>query len=342
MAEEFLDLDEAKEITDEVIKLFSEELNESLNSRFAIFSTKVKNILNTIELEEKIQLNRENKQTVVYNANISDVKVRKAAFEGYLLIMQFREFLFNEVVDYRYYYDAQVNKKNVSKMISFKDSELYKYIKFGEEGIKLHPTALKSDYNTNNSNDLYNKYMTMFYNEFMSKKYMTASKSPGYYVVTEDIFNEYSKKNPGLHQKDKEDVYQLFNRGHVYENLDTSLTQLYNIENKKPTYTLMKNRHFGKFLKRDTIIASQGGDNPITNTSIKSNKANLYKYKTIVDQLKIIDKILDGKMKTKKELSLVIKPLFLSEEKYKTKKEINILLNNSIDLILNNLTKTVK
>lgn len=342
MAEEFLDLNEAKNITDEVINLFSEELDESLNSRFAIFSTKVKNILNTIELEKKIQLNRENKPFVVYNANISDAKVRKAAFEGYLLIMQFREFLFNEVIDYRYYYEVKVNKKNVSRMIPFKDSELYKYIKFGEQGIKLNPTALKLDYNTDNSNDLYNKYMTMFYNEFMSEKYMTASKSPGYYVVTKHIFNEYSKKNPGLHQQNNKNVHQLFNRGHVYESLDTSLTQLYNIENKKPTYILMKNRHFGKFLKRDTIIASQGGDNPITNTSIKSNKANLYKYKTIVDQLKTIDEILDGKMKTKKELSLVIKPLFLSEEKYKTKKEINILLNNSIDLILNNLTKTVK
>jgi hypothetical protein len=43
------------------------------------------------------------------------------------------------------------------------------------------------------------------------------------------------------------------------------------------------NYMFGKYLKRDNILASKGGDNFLTNTSIKSNQANLYNFKTIAN-----------------------------------------------------------
>jgi hypothetical protein len=46
---------------------------------------------------------------------------------------------------------------------------------------------------------------------------------------------------------------------------------------------MMDNYVFGKYLALDNIRASQGGDNPLTNTSIKSNQANLYSFKTIAN-----------------------------------------------------------
>jgi hypothetical protein len=38
---------------------------------------------------------------------------------------------------------------------------------------------------------------------------------------------------------------------------------------------------FGKYLRRDSVIASKGGDNFLTNTSVKSNQANLYNFDSI-------------------------------------------------------------
>ena len=49
------------------------------------------------------------------------------------------------------------------------------------------------------------------------------------------------------------------------------------------------------FLKRDTVVASKGGDNFLTNTSIKSNQASLYSYDTISQQLMLIYMMLESK-----------------------------------------------
>ena len=50
--------------------------------------------------------------------------------EAYLLIFKIREYLLNESINYRYYY----NTENTAKVIQFEENDILKYIKFGSSG----------------------------------------------------------------------------------------------------------------------------------------------------------------------------------------------------------------
>ena len=110
-------------------------------------------------------------------------------------------------------------------------------------------------------------------------------------IVRHAIMDRYFSNNPGLKTKDGK-RYQTFNMGHIYESLDLTITHTFMNFGEEKMDKYIDNYMFGKYLKRDKVIASKGGDNFLTNTSVKSNQANLYSFKTIANQLYLIQQML--------------------------------------------------
>ena len=151
-------------------------------------------------------------------------------------------------------------------------------------------------------------------------------------IVTSAIMDKYIKANPGLLSK-KTGNYQMFNRGHIYEAIDDAAATI--IKNDEDVSDeLMEKYVFGKYLALDTIIASRGGDNPITNTSIKSESADLYDYNTIKKQLEQIKYILDNGLISQEETSERIKDLFLEKTKFANEDDYERAAQKAFDKLL--------
>ena len=59
--------------------------------------------------------------------------------EAYLLIFKIREYLLNESINYRYYY----NTENTAKVIQFEENDILKYMKFGSSGLKMATSIIQ-------------------------------------------------------------------------------------------------------------------------------------------------------------------------------------------------------
>lgn len=227
------------------------------------------------------------------------------AAKGYMLIFKFREYLLSESINYRYYFidDSGVQIRN------FSDKQLLDFMTFQESRIGLNSTNLIK------SEDLKEKTsFTKMVNSYI-KQYTIPDKNDymqmiGYLnlrTVRKAIKMKY-KNNRGLGKSFDNRRYQTFNMGHIFESVDLSLTYwLMRKDERLNVDDLM----FGQFLKRDNIIASKGGDNYLTQTSIKSGNASIYSYNTVSNQLSQIWMLL--KNKNPQTIKDQIKKIFLDD-----------------------------
>ena len=336
MAENNILTDEQKRsITKLVTDSFAEDLQGQLQIDLINFMQRVNHILSQMKL---IKIN---KKWEFFNYND---KMNMLAAEGYLLIFNFRQFLLGEEIDYRYYFFD--GKEGASKAVSFSEKDILKYIKFGSSAIQLDSTSLKKA--TAKINVEYsafaNHYFTMYtvpeINDYMR---LIKSKNFSGRKVRKSIMDKYGKANPGLKKKGTRQ-YQFFNRGHIYEAIDSATSEIL----KKEEYAsneldeLMEKYVFGKYLIRDNIKASKGGDNPITNTSIKSMDADLYDYSTIRDQLIEIKYILSNGLINQEEISKKIEDLFLEKTKFSTEEDYEKAAEKALNKLLDTLKSNKK
>ena len=310
--------------------VFSEEINEEISINLIEFKRQIRLILNQMKFEKK-ELNQYKGHRIV-NLN---PRRQALAMRGYLLIFKFREYLLNEEINYRYYY--QDNEGNV-KATTFTEKDIAKYVKFGDEGIKIDPSKARyaevaQDYQKN-MDKFFKKYTVPDKNSYMQ----IAGKGYGR-VVRSNIMRTYEHLNPGL--RTKEGRYQMFNRGHIYEAIDTSLSLAIS-KNQTPQDKIIESYVFGKYLALDNIRASQGGDNPITNTSIKSNQADLYDFATIKTQLENILIILENGPKSVEQIQSIIEKLYLHKSKFIDEEDFQKTARMATEKILKDFEQQIK
>ena len=323
MADNILTEEQKKSITEMVADSFAEDLQGQLHMNLENFRSRVNYILSQMDL---VRIN--NKKWGFFNYT---TKNNSVAAEGYLLIFNFRQFLLNEEIDYRYYfYDG---KEGVNKAVSFSEKDILKYIKFGSSAIQMNPTALKKEEIDKQYSAFAQHYFKLYtvpdVNDYMR---LVTSKNYSGRIVRQAIMNKYGKANPKLH-KEGSRKYQLFNRGHIYEAIDDAAATI--IQNEEDVSDEIMERYvFGKYLAYDNIKASRGGDNPITNTSIKSESADLYDYNTIKKQLEKIKYILDNGLISQEETSERIKDLFLEKTKFANEDDYEQAAQKAFDKLL--------
>lgn len=321
-----------KAVEDMVNEAFQEDSKGLLQIDLNIFEKQVDYTLNLCKT----------KMRVIYHSN--SMKVKGLGFKNktntgpnriimanaYNLIFNFRRFLLDEAINYRYYYH---DSDGTIKAISLSENNILKYVKFGKLGMQLNPKLLKDA--KDQIDKQYSDAMTKYFNKYIPTKgqatsYFRSLEKYGY-IVRSNIMNQYESQNPGLRKKNKQ--YQIFNQGHIFEALDIAISHQLQL-NRQISDSQIKDDVFGSALAYDNIIASQGGDNAYTNTSIKSNQADLYDYQTIYKQLLIIKQIISSGFITTEEYKQKIAKLFLNQAKFDTKEEMEKVAEKALDKLL--------
>lgn len=321
MAENILTNAQKRSINRMVAKAFQEDLNGQLIINLESFKKQIDTIIKQMNLSEI------SKKWVFLNHT---ARQNFLALRGYILIFKFRQFLLEEEIDYRYYYfDPQAG---YSKAVSFKESDIVNYVKFGKSAIQINPTPLKKE----EIDKEYTAFISHFFTLYTVpdvNNYMRLISGTSYSgrVVRSNIMDKYVKSNPGLRKKNGQ--YQIFTRGHIYEAIDDAASEIM-IKEEDGSDDLVTKYVFGKYLAYDNIKATQGGDNPLTNTSIKSESADLYDYSTIKKQLIEIRQILDVGLVSPEEAEQRIENLFMNKTKYETETDYEASAQKALDNLL--------
>lgn len=313
----------------QVAKAFSEETENSLKIDLLEFKKQVDLILKQVKLEEVFHSGNPQKHK---GWKILNQTARKRALmaRGYVLIFKFREYLLNEKINYRYYFE---DKQGISHATTFTEDNIMKYIKFGNQSIQLDPSRAKLADVAGEYNDLINHFFNMYTNPD-ENRYMRVPEGAYGRIVRSSIMRQYEHSNPGLRTKNNR--YQMFNKGHIYEAIDISISDM--LEHNE-TEDVIESYVFGKYLSLDNVRASQGADNAITNTSIKSGGADLYDYSTIRNQLELIANILKGGLYTGEELASIIEQTFLHQSKFINEEDFHKAAENAVNKLLKDFEK---
>lgn len=310
-------------ILKQVNEAFTEQVSGELSINLISFQKQVQQILaESSRLAPVFSTKDPNRQKgITINRLVStriQMKQQRLLAKGYMLIFKFREFLLNEKINYRYYY----NDSEGAHATQFEEEDILKYIKFGKIAIELNPSELKTAVPAG----VYDALIQKYYGIFTGGGYMLAAKNGGSRLLAHSsIVKQYVGRNPGLINQSNPNSHQLFTAGHVYEAIDTAISAYVELQaNKLQNIPLNASQEekalagyvFGKYLAYDSIKASQGADNSLTNTSIKSGGADLYDYSTIIRQLQVIDSICSAGVLTSEQIQSEISKLFLHKSKF--------------------------
>lgn len=282
----YLSQSDISQIKRDIANLFSEETISSLSFVKGL-KTRINNILK--------QYTKNNKGKMEIDS--LNYTTQKFLGKGYVLIQEFRQLLLGEVLSYRYY-------QNVDGQISitdFQEDDILHYMKFTTGKIYINQNLHLKQHEANQ------EYIEKVNRVFPKiTKEMTRQKS-GYYV-NQNAINRY-KANPKL-------LGILYNEGHIFEAIDLAYSDLAKHDRlgTKGEDTIVKNYVFQKYLMRDTVRGSKGGDNPFENRSIKANSAGLYSFNSIYEDLVNISLMLE--LRSKAEIAQIIKSTFLDISKF--------------------------
>lgn len=248
-------------------------------------------------------------------------KKRELLAEAYLIIFKVREYLLDESIDYRYYYNTDDGGAGI---VSFQEEDILKYMKFGQFGLQILDSALKKQ----EKNTQYQSLLDLHYTNLMNG--LQKSTTGGFYLVHSAIMNKYEITNPGLRKKNNQ--YQVFTRGHIFEAMDIAFSEALQ-NNAISDFGAIEQAVFGKYLAYDSVAATKGGDNPLTMTQIKANAADILDYTTIIKNLQEILILLN--LKSREEMKMQIEKIFMDKDKYQSLNAFNNAANNAVDKLLN-------
>ena len=298
-------------INRKVQDIFEEETENKIQMDLSKFAKEIASMIKHFE----VQQNSNKFNTYAFKEDLrKDIAKRSAlAARGYMLIFKFREYITGQTINYRYYFqdhDGQVY------VCDFNEHRLLDFIEFfnSVDGIKIWSTKIQkqSIRATNILNNRFNAYTGNIPNRYFEY----ASEKGSSKQVTYEIMKKY-RGNLGLFQDPHTELNkrrrQIFNEGHIYESLDTTISYLIIHQNSSEklelTNKLIDDYMFGKFLSRDTVNAAKGPDNPFSGVSVKSNNANLYSFNAIGEKLYEINELL--KINNKAQIKQKINAMFL-------------------------------
>lgn len=324
-------------IQKEIEKIFVRENEQIIRIDLQQFQKRAQIILKNMKLQPVYHKSEKNEGKIKgYALQKQNIRNQRYAMEGYLLIMELRAYLFgNNPINYRYYYSDSQGKSHVKE---FTERELLHYVKFNASSIQINDALLRKEESTN-IKDSWEQYVQNYSSIFTQLAYIKRAKDGYGYVVRGTIMEKYGGSNYGLRQKDRKS-YQLFNLGHIYEALDNALSAAEQKGVELSNQNVIENYLFGKYLALDKVKASQGPDNRLTNTSIKSGRADLYDYSTIVAQLEDIVSILQDGYNDVGAQARIMK-IFLTDMNFEkiTGTDMQDTAEMILDKLLSNLTK---
>lgn len=336
MATKILTKQQINYIYKQVSKAFAEGTDKKLTINIKEFQKQINSIYSHLKLEETFHTSGKHKGYKLINLS---PRKQALAMKGYILIFKFRQFLLDEEINYRYYYQS----KDGIYVNEFTEDDIANFVKFNETGIQINPSAAKIS--PGEISSIYQSYIGQYFKTYTSGEendYMKRAKESPFRVVRSRIMSKYEFMNSGLRKKDGR--YQVFSEGHIYEALDTSLSLACineEVSDEDKLKIAMEVYTFGRFLAYDHIKASQGGDNAFTNTSIKSNVADLYDYYTIVKQLGQIKEILNNGLENKEMIANFIEKEYLHKDKVGEEK-LHQIVGTAVDKFMKEMEESLK
>lgn len=343
MADNILSTSQINTIKKAIAKVFIEEQDGNLKIDLLQFNQQANQI---------IKMAKYQKGMLSKNFEILNLTSRKQALlaKGYILIMEFRHYLFEEEINYRYYIKSKGDAPSYEKAVEFSENDISKYMKFNKDKIVFNESKLKeskiNEAYSNFASYYSNLYMTPDINDYM--RLIKGTKLPGR-IVRSNIMNQYYSQNPKL-KNVKTNRYQVFTRGHIMEAIDISTSQVLQTldgnaainENTASITSLMTQYMFGKNLNYDNVTASAGADNNITKTSIKATGADLYDYYTIVSQLSSIIDIINNGFNSEEERINTFQKMFMDKSKYISEEDFQNVAQKAYDKLLDDIDSQLK
>ena len=135
-AENILSQSQINTIKKAVARAFVEEQEGSLKIDLLQFKRQANQIIKMAKFQ---------KGMLSKNFEILNLTARKQALlaKGYILIMEFRHYLFDEEINYRYYIKADGDTSAYEKAVEFTESDISKYMKFRKDKIVFNESKLK-------------------------------------------------------------------------------------------------------------------------------------------------------------------------------------------------------
>lgn len=343
MADNILSTSQINTIKKAIAKVFIEEQDGNLKIDLLQFNRQANQI---------IKMAKYQKGMLSKNFEILNLTSRKQALlaKGYILIMEFRHYLFEEEINYRYYIKSGKDAPSYEKAVEFSENDISKYMKFRKDKIIFNEPKLKeskiNEVYSNFASYYSNLYMVPDVNDYM--RLIKNTKLPGR-IVRSNIMNQYYSQNPKL-KNAKTNRYQVFTRGHIIEAIDISISQVLQTLDSNATInediasitSLMTQYMFGKNLNYDSVAASAGADNNITKTSIKATGADLYDYYTIVSQLSNIIDIINNGFNSEKERINTFQKMFMDKSKYISEEDFQNVAQKAYNKLLDDIDTQLK
>ena len=322
----YLSQADIKLIQNKIIDIFGEETNKELSLNISALVDEINYIAQKVQIKE-FQSGSSKK----YRLKRSSIEKRRLMAEAYLIIFKVREYLLNEVINYRYYY----NTPDTAKVIEFKEDNILNFIKFGKEGLKIAENILKRQ----EENQQYQNLIDRHYMNLMAG--IQKASDSNFQLVHSNIMSKYENMNPGLRKQTGKGTgrYQVFTMGHVFEAMDIAFSEA--IENNQiDNYDAIEKYMYGKYLNYDSVPGTQGGDNPISMTQIKANAADLLDYNTLLKDLEVLKNIFNLNNIDKNKIRENIKNLYINNDKYQDINDLNNAINNALNKVINSINKS--
>lgn len=213
---------------------------------------------------------------------------------AYPLLMKFRQYLTQSEINYRIYSNfkdgnmvvAQFGTYDILEGLKLQNTKRGIVLGFNIEDIEKNQTRIEQLEN------FYNRYFPQIESidlsqDFKGGKQKKYTNKGSLWRVHKFIYQRYIGRNKGLKQK-KSNLYQVFNFGHLMEAYDITFTHILQMDTENiETINLRKveDIYFGDYLSRDNIKGFHGGDNPFTNTQIKTVRGDIMNLVTILKEL---------------------------------------------------------
>ena len=312
-----------EDISNNISEYFSEETFQFIKNNFLKMKQLLLNLKNSLDTNPS--------EDIMKNA--------------YRIIMIAREFFTGEEIFYRIYYALNDNKTSFNKPVSIyelTEQDILNIVYKEGEQLRIKSSfseMLKNKKNIVDREKIFEKHWNDLYTGFAEVDY----KGSTYYRVHKFIMEKYELQNSFLRKKDN--TYQIFNRGNIYESFDITIDDVYkkylpiinedvsNIENiYNRRKNIMKDKYFGVYLKKDSIGGFNIGDNNLA--QLKARKATLIKIASLKQYLLILLKIFDSNNINKKKIKEIIRKNFTNPELKKLTPDLNNFIDSRIDQLI--------
>lgn len=271
----------------------------------------------------------------ILSVNVKGPQAAKAAAKGYYYIQSFRNWLLKQTLDYRYYLTDKDGDVTKATVYTFNEDTLLRRMNYQGGRLTLSTKIIHQAEHDITYQKLFDAHVQNLLNGLTDK--WDGGKHAKYRVHKNILMHYYRKDYPYLgiiDEKTNRIKYRSFNKGNIYEAIDSAVTEYV----QKPNLNIA-DLFYSKYLRHDNVIGFKGGDNSISNTSIKANTADIMKGVTVRKTLQQLIQVLQVPPLNSKQAKQAFTDIFMDTSiKNQTKTALNRGAVSRINKLLKNLT----